>query len=182
MILTSAFMYFCNIDAFCPCVVIVSIATKQLPPLYKIIICPSHGGQGLMVALQIRRVCIINSPYLRCKFAVFAASYDANRGSVHGVWRFSRPYFRGGHTGSPLWDASSIKKTSPSLGRSCIMPQRHVSVVYFTITFFPLIMYMPLCMFSLVTRCPLRLYIFSSALSLLSCVMPSMPAGSVLMR
>ena len=132
--------------------------------------------------LQIRRVCVANSPCLRCKFAVFAASYDANRGSVHGVWRFSRPYFRGGHTGSPLWDASSIKKTSPSLGRSCIMPQRHVPVVYLTITFFPLIMYMPLCIFSLVTRCPLRLYIFSSALSLLSCVMPSMPAGSVLMR
>ena len=132
--------------------------------------------------MQIRRVCVVNSPYLRCKFAVFAASYDANRGSVHGVWRFSRPYFRGGHTGSPLRDTSSIKKTSPSLGRSCIMTQRHVSVVYFTITFFPLIMYMPLCIFSLVTRCPLRLYIFSSALSLLSCVMPSMPAGSVLVR
>ena len=168
-----------------------------MPPLYKIIICPSHGGQGLMVALQIRRVCIINSPCLCCKFAVFVLQIRRvcvvnspclpqrmmQIASLFMVaWRFSSLSFRGGRTGSPLWYTSSIKKTSPSLGRSCIMPQRHVSVVYFTITFFPLIMYMPLCIFSLVTRCPLRLYIFSSALSLLSCVMPSMPAGSVLMR
>ena len=125
--------------------------------------------------LQIRRVCVVNSPCLPQRMMQIASLFMV-------AWRFSRPSFRGGHTGSPLRDTSSIKKTSPSLGRSCIMPQRHVSVVYFTITFFPLIMYMPLCIFSLVTRCPLRLYIFSSALSLLSCVMPSMPVGSVLMR
>ena len=99
--------------------------------------------------LQIRRVCVVNSPCLRCKFAVFAAAYDANRKPFHGCLAVFQALFPGRtHGFSPVGHVVN-QKDLPVAGEvlhydskacvSCLFHNHFLSVdyVYASVHIFP---------------------------------------------